>query len=359
MNGGKILKISSFCSPKKQYQQRHSSQKQVSISVLQSKVRRRNVEEYDDYSTVFTDDIGLLFSLQVFNGALCRLSNPDAIGGSSVIVQLRMLPESDTYFSTSIQVELPHLFIPILTATSIGLHDFFCHDQKQTAIIEKLNDDECHPLHATSIKVMEMCNPPSDFIPSFHYIFAREDSSIYMSLDKERENAKFLSLQRYFLLSESKFGRLLTKGSIIAVLDEDPLVSVRFYKIHSITVDVNSDILFALITSKSDINVLSNSSESAYTIPRFPNRDFVKSFMMGNTINIPPDVGSSYPGLVTSLLGIELVKIPLDSSTLPNMIHVTRDGNSMEFHSILDDVAKTGKIHSSFEVIFCKLIEWC
>ena len=48
MNGGKILKISSFCSPKKQYQQRHSSQKQVSISVLQSKVRRRNVEEYDD-----------------------------------------------------------------------------------------------------------------------------------------------------------------------------------------------------------------------------------------------------------------------------------------------------------------------
>lgn len=348
MNGGKILKISSFCSPKKRYQQRYSSQKQVSISVLQSKVRRRHFEEYDDYSTVFTDDIGLLFSLQVFDGALCRLSNPDGNGGSSVIVQLRMLPESDTYISTSDQEDHPHLFIPILTATSIGLHEVFCYDQKHTAIIEKLNDDECHPLHATSIKVMEICNPPSDFIPSFHYIFAHEDSSICMSLDEERENAKFLSLQRHFLQSESKFGRLLTKGSTIAVLDEDPLVSVRFYKIHSITVDGDSNILYAWVTSKSDIHLLTNSSESSWSISRFPNRDFVKSFMKGNAINIPSNVRSSYPGLVTSLLGIELVKVPLDSSTLPNMIHVIRDGNTIEFNSILDDVAKTGKIHSLF-----------
>lgn len=346
MSRGNILKISSFCSPKKGYQQRHSSHKQaVSISVLHSKVQRRNGEEYDDYSTVFTNDIDLFFSLQVFDGAICKLSNncsycPQNVG-SPIIVHLRMLPESDKYCSTSIQAELPQLFIPILTAVSIGIHDSFHHELNHTAIIEKLTDDECHHLRATSIKVTEICSPPSDFLPCLRSIFAYQNLSLRQSLDKERETFTLSNLKNYFLQPENKFGRLLTKGSIIATLDDDPLVSVRFYKILSIGVDNDLNKLFAWVTPGTDIILLSNSLESACSIPRFPNRDSVNSFMMGNKIDIPLDVRSSHPELVTALLGIGTVKVPLDSSTLPNMIHVIRDGNTIEFNSILDDAAKT------------------
>lgn len=344
-SSGRILKISSFCSPKKRYQTRYESQKQVSISLLQSKVQRLNGEEYDDYSTVFTDDNGLLISLQVFEGALCRLSNICSCcpseRRSSVIVHLRMLPETNTHSMKSIQSDVPVLFVPILTPVSIGVCESIGDELKHTVIIEKLNEDECHHYHATSIKVMEICNPPIDFAPSFQYIFAQQNSSLIQSLDKEKDALKNSSLQRYFIQPENKNGRLLTEGSIIATVD-DPSVSARFYKIISLSVRDDTTKSYAWVTPKVDIILLPSSYESVYSIPRFPSRDFVKSFMTGSQVIISPDARSPHSELTRALLRIGTMKIPLDSSTLPNMIHVIRDGDTVEVNSLLDFTAERG-----------------
>jgi len=347
-NSGRILKLSSFCSPKKRYQKRYENRKQVSISLLQSKVQRLNGEEYDDYNTVFTDDIDLLFSLQVFDGALCRLSNNCSCcprnEGSSVIVQLRMLPETNVHSMTFIQSDLPILFIPILISMSIGVYKSIDDELKHTVMIEQLNEDECHQYRATSIKVMEICNPPKDLTPSFQHIFAQQNSPLIRSLDKEKDDLKNASLQRYFIQPENKNGRLLTKGSIIATVD-DPSVSARFYKIISLDVGDDTTKSYAWVTPKVDIILLPSSSyDLAYSIPRFPNRHLVKSFITGSHINISPDAPSPHSELIHALLRIGTMKVPLDSSTLPNMIHIIRDGDTVEVNSILDVTAETGRL---------------
>lgn len=204
----------------------------------------------DRYATIYTQDIRLLLQLRIFNGQICKLKlHPDSYLQSHDVhlwipVLVQVVPKGT--FTNNERENMDRLgqfdiYVPPMIACSMNLHNFGnLHSDKEPikAFLSSSIETECSKslsstlgskddaidgiVTAKCVKWMEIAPPPSDYLPSLDNMIRNKDEIGLKHFRQEEKERQAKNLQYYCIGRDSKSQtrRLLTVGSMIAVVDD-------------------------------------------------------------------------------------------------------------------------------------------
>lgn len=204
----------------------------------------------DRYATIYTQDIRLLLQLRIFNGQICKLKlHPDSFLQSHDVhlwipVLVQVVPKGT--FTNNERENMDRLgqfdiYVPPMIACSMNLHNFGnLHGDEEPikALLSSSIETECSKSLSSTLgseddaidgivtakcaKWMEIAPPPSDYLPSLDNMIRSQDEIGLKRFRQEEKERQAKNLQYYCIGRESKSQtrRLLTVGSMIAVVDD-------------------------------------------------------------------------------------------------------------------------------------------
>jgi hypothetical protein len=237
----------------------------------------------DEYATIYTHDVQLLIAIGAFNGSLCIISREGGDPSSRrlwapVIIKVQHLGNN---IATESTLGFHHVFIPPNIAATIGVHDFGCLELPMKAEICSLSQKMTIPppmkmdpqiTMPTSIDpllvgiplakkafLVECFCPPTDCLPSsLELLFAAIQNEEYVKRYRKEMDSKHIDkLRKFFFRKDGDdknkpISRLVTIGSIIAVVDDGPNIiksqskclvgtnirtMIRYYKVDEVEME--------------------------------------------------------------------------------------------------------------------------